>query len=77
MKKFDEPIPTKSGHLISHIWAKLQQSWKLYKKAQLNRDSFTMKEQALKIQSLQEDLGLTKAHFPELEEKVIRNSINI
>lgn len=71
MKKFDAPIPTRSGHLISYVWAELQQSWKLYKKARLEHDLFIMKKQALKIQSLQEDLGLTKAQFPELEEKTI------
>ena len=77
MKNFDEPIPTKSGNLISHIWAELQQSWKLYKKARLDQDLITMKKQASKIQAFQDDLGLTQAQFPELEEKVIKNSINI
>lgn len=77
MKKFDTPIPTKSGHLISHVWADLQKSWKLYKKAKLDHDLVIMKENAVKIQALQDDLGLTKARFPELEEKPSSRSINL
>jgi len=74
MLKFDEPMPTKSGERVIKIWKDLQECWAAYKKVRLNSDLPKMKEYASKIQELQEDLGITKAKFPELRSEQIKNS---
>jgi len=73
MLKFDDPIPTKSGELVVKIWKELQESWAIYKKARVDSDLKTMREYAIKIRALQDDLGITQAEFPELkiEQKTI------
>lgn len=74
MLKFDEPIPTKSGERVIRIWNELQECWDKYKKAKLDTDLVTMREHASRIQALQDDLGITKAEFPELTAEQIKNS---
>lgn len=74
MLKFDEPIPTKSGQRVVKIWKELQECWTVYKKARLDSDLNKMKEYAQKIQTLQDDLGITRAKFPEIETRQIKNS---
>ena len=74
MLKFDEPIPTKSGERVVTIWKELQECWATYKKARLDSDLSTMKEYANKIRTLQDDLGITQAEFPELKTEQITNN---
>lgn len=74
MLKFDEPMPTKSGERVIKIWNDLQECWAIYKKARLDSDLAKMKEYASKIQTLQDDLGITQAKFPELKVEQIKNS---
>ncbi len=73
MSNFDKPIPTKSGRLIITIWNELQDCWVIYKRAKLEDDLPVMREYALKIRTLQDDLGLAQAKFPELETEEIKN----
>lgn len=68
MLKFDYPRPTKSGEKISKIWNDLLSTWEEFKTARLENNILKMRECATKIRVLQDDLGITKADFPELNE---------
>ena len=68
MLKFEYPRPTKSGEKISKIWHELLSVWGDYKTARLENNALKMRECAAKIRILQDDLGITKADFPELNE---------
>jgi hypothetical protein len=74
MLKFDKPIPTKSGERVIKIWNELQECWDKYKKAKLNSDLPIMREYASRIRTLQDDLGITQAEFPELKTEQITNN---
>ncbi len=74
MLKFQNPKPTKSGESVVKIWGELKENWRLYKRAQLEDDFVNMKQYASKIRDLQDDLGITKAEFPQFKEEKI--SIN-
>lgn len=67
MLKFDNPVTAKSGERVTKIWQDLQDCWSAYKKARTGSDLNSMKEYASKIRILQDDLGITKAEFPELK----------
>ncbi len=73
MLKFDNPVTTKSGEHMAKIWTELQECWSIYKKARIDSDLDAMREYATKIQTLQDDLGITKAEFPELQVEQIRS----
>lgn len=73
MLKFDKPVTTKSGEHMAKIWKELQECWAIYKKARMDSDLDAMREHATKIQTLQDDLGITTAEFPELQVKQIRS----
>ena len=47
-------------------WAALKKSWKAYKIAKVHKDTSKMKDYAERIRTLQKDLGVTQAKFPEL-----------
>ena len=66
MIKFDKPIQTKSGLDIDEVWIELQKCWTEYKKAKFNHDFEPMRNYALRIQQLQNDIGLKQAQFQEL-----------
>lgn len=68
MLKFEYPRPTKSGEKISKIWNELLSTWGEFKTARLENNALKMRECATKIRVLQDDLGITKADFPELNE---------
>lgn len=74
MLKFDEPVRTKSGDSVVKIWRELQECWASYKKARVDSDLPTMREYANKIRTLQDDLGITKADFPELKNEQLPNT---
>ncbi len=50
-------------------WGALRKSWKAYKIAKVQKDSVRMKEYAGRIRTLQKDLGLKQAEFPDLDLK--------
>ncbi|MEM0288152.1 MAG: hypothetical protein QXR69_03190 [Conexivisphaerales archaeon] len=47
-------------------WGALKKAWKAYKIAKVQNDKTKMMEYAKRIRTLQEELGVTKAKFPEL-----------
>ncbi|MEM4164521.1 MAG: hypothetical protein QXJ86_01605, partial [Nitrososphaerales archaeon] len=47
-------------------WGALKKAWKAYKIAKVQNDKEKMKEYAKRIQTLQKELGLTVAKFPDL-----------
>ncbi len=71
MFKFEQPRPTKSGKKAVEIWKELKRTWRKYKMAQFESNLSEMREFAKRIEDLQEDLGITKAQFPELKEEKI------
>jgi len=53
-------------YTVGQTWGALKKAWKGYKIAKAQGDKERMKEFAQKIRTLQEELGLEKAKFPEL-----------
>ncbi|MGC8557741.1 MAG: hypothetical protein ACP5NC_01955 [Nitrososphaeria archaeon] len=47
-------------------WGALKKAWKAYKIAKVQNDKAKMLEYAKRIRTLQEELGLPKAKFEEL-----------
>jgi hypothetical protein len=66
--KFDEPIPTKSGERVSILWKELLECWQSFKTARLNDDRLSMIAYAMKIQVIEDDLGITISKFPEIQD---------
>lgn len=66
--KFHEVTPTKSGRSVVDIWNDLQLHKQLFKKAKLIDDEISMVNNAVLIQELEDDLGLTITLFPILVE---------
>lgn len=56
-----KPIYTKG-----QTWGALKKAWKAYKIAKVQADKAKMKEYAVRIRTLQEELGVSKAKFPDL-----------
>ena len=47
-------------------WGALKKAWKAYKIAKVQDDKKLMKEYATRIRTLQGELGLPKAKFPDV-----------
>jgi cobalamin biosynthesis Mg chelatase CobN len=47
-------------------WGALKKAWKAYKIAKAQNDRERMKEYAQRIRTLQKELGLEQAKFPDL-----------
>ena len=47
-------------------WGALKKAWKAYKIAKVQNDKPNMKEYATRIRTLQKELGVTQASFPDL-----------
>jgi len=47
-------------------WGALKKAWKAYKIAKVQNDKEKMKEYATRIRTLQEELKVPKAKFPDL-----------
>jgi hypothetical protein len=47
-------------------WGALKKAWRGYKVAKIQHDTPRMKEYATRIRSLQKELGLVQAKFPDL-----------
>lgn len=56
-----------SSHSKGQTWAALKKSWKAYKIAKVKKEEKNMVEYAKRIRSLQKELGVTQAKFPELK----------
>jgi len=48
-------------------WGALKKAWKAYKIAKVQKDKKNMIEYATRIQTLQKELGLAIAKFPDLK----------
>jgi hypothetical protein len=48
-------------------WAALKKSWRAYKIAKIKNERVNMVEYANRIRSLQRELGVAQAKFPELD----------
>ncbi|MCP8309491.1 MAG: hypothetical protein H3Z53_11870 [archaeon] len=55
-----------SKYTKGQTWGALKKAWKAYKIAKVQNDKAKMKEYAVRIRTLQEELGVTKAKFPDL-----------
>ncbi len=55
------------SHTTGQTWAALKKSWKAYKIAKVKHEKENMVEYAKRIRSLQKELGVTQAKFPELD----------
>lgn len=71
MFKFQNPRKTKSGESVITIWNEIKENWRIYKRAKLEDDFLKMRNAASRIIELQDDLGIKKAVFPELQEAKI------
>lgn len=54
------------SHTKGQTWAALKKSWKAYKIAKVKNETENMREYATRIRSLQNELGVPQAKFPEL-----------
>ena len=54
------------SHTTGQTWAALKKSWKAYKIAKVKDEKENMVEYAKRIRSLQKELGVVQAKFPEL-----------
>jgi hypothetical protein len=54
-------------HTKGQTWAALKKSWKAYKIAKAKNEKTNMIEYAKRIRSLQRELGVTQAKFPDLK----------
>ena len=56
-------VPTYS---TGQTWGALRKAWKAYKIAKVQEDKPRMKEYAQRIRTLQKDLGVAQAKFPDI-----------
>ncbi len=71
MFKFQNPRKTKSGESVITIWNEIKENWRIYKRAKLEDDFSKMRVASLRIIELQDDLGIKKTEFLELQEAKI------
>jgi len=55
-----------ASHTKGQTWAALKKSWKAYKIAKVKNERGNMVEYAKRIRSLQRELGVSQAKFPDL-----------
>ncbi|MBC7091031.1 MAG: hypothetical protein QXL89_02565 [Nitrososphaeria archaeon] len=53
-------------YTTGQTWGALKKAWKAYKIAKVQNDREKMLEYAKRIRTLQEELGVEKAKFPDL-----------
>lgn len=56
----------KPNYTAGQTWGALKKAWRGYKIAKVQSDHTKMVEYAKKIRTLQNDLGVNQAEFPEL-----------
>ncbi len=54
------------SYTAGQSWAALKKAWRAYKIAKVQGDTTNMLKYAERIRKLQGELGLEKAHFPEI-----------
>jgi len=63
-KEFEQGILM--SYSVGQSWAALKKAWRAYKIAKAHGDSTNMLKYATRIRTLQGDLGLQQAKFPEI-----------
>lgn len=66
MYQFVQPQSDKPNYTAGQTWGALKKAWRGYKIAKVQTDHAKMSEYAQKIRTLQNDLGIKQAEFPEL-----------
>ncbi|MDE1727063.1 MAG: hypothetical protein KGH89_07340 [Thaumarchaeota archaeon] len=67
MYQFVQPqSDNKPNYTAGQTWGALKKAWRGYKIAKVQSDHARMSEYATKIRTLQNDLGIKQAEFPEL-----------
>jgi len=56
-----------ASHTKGQTWAALKKSWRAYKIAKVKNERGNMIEYAKRIRSLQRELGVAQAKFPDLD----------
>lgn len=59
-------MPGTTSYSKGQTWAALKKCWRAYKIAKIKKDRADMMEYATRIRSLQKELGVVQAKFPEL-----------
>jgi hypothetical protein len=54
------------AYTTGQTWGALRKAWKAYRIAKVQNSSTDMRKYAERIRSLQAELGVTQAKFPEL-----------
>lgn len=67
--KFDYPIPTKSGEKVSVLWHELQEQRQEFMTSSLKGDEDKKVLSAIRINEIENDLGLTITPFAFLSEQ--------
>lgn len=67
MYQFVQPqSDNKPNYTAGQTWGALKKAWRGYKIAKVQNDQARLSEYAKKIRTLQNDLGIKQAEFPEL-----------
>lgn len=66
MYQFVQPTTNNPNYTAGQTWGALKKAWRGYKIAKVTSDGTRMAEYAKKIRTLQHDLGIKQAEFPEL-----------
>jgi len=56
----------KMSYSVGQTWAALKKAWRAYKIAKVQGDTTNMLKYAERIRTLQGELGVAKANFPEI-----------
>jgi hypothetical protein len=59
-------MSSRGNFTIGQTWGALKKAWKGYRIAKVQNDRAKMEEYAKKIRTLQDELGVKQADFPEL-----------
>jgi hypothetical protein len=59
-------MSSRGNFTIGQTWGALKKAWKGYRIAKVQNDRAKMEEYAKKIKTLQDELGVKQADFPEL-----------
>ena len=65
LKAYNETTMSKK-FTTGQTWGALKKAWKAYKIAKVQNDKTRLMEYAKRIRTLQEELGVEKAKFPDL-----------
>ena len=66
MFQFVQPQSEKTNYTTGQTWGALKKAWRGYKIAKVQSGTTKMTEYAKKIRTLEHDLGVKQAEFPEL-----------